>query len=280
MKQFLAIFLTIIGLIPISFAQDKSPLSMKNPKGQFFLFWGYNRSLYAKSDIHLKGDDYDFTMYDVPAHDLPEDPSVDGYLNPVNMTIPQFNARGGYFISNKYAITAGWDHTKYRIENYATVKVSGTIESEASEEYAGEYDNDPVVIDHGKFIKIEHSDGLNLLQINLERHDALWVNEQETMGFGSVVGAGIIFPMPWSNSTIFGKTNDDRPHFTGVGASISAGFKFHFLSRFFLQGLAQSGILHMPGIVITPKGGSERASQNIKYLQGMMVLGYRFRIFK
>lgn len=41
----------------------------------------------------------------------------------------------------------------------------------------------------------------------------------------------------------------------------------------------QAGFLHLPGIVITPKGGSERASQNIKYLQGMLVFGYTFRLF-
>ena len=30
-------------------------------KGKFFAHWGYNFSSYAKSDIHFKGPNYDFT---------------------------------------------------------------------------------------------------------------------------------------------------------------------------------------------------------------------------
>ena len=38
-------------------------------KGKMYIFWGGNRESYSSSDIHFKGDDYDFTLYDVQAHD-------------------------------------------------------------------------------------------------------------------------------------------------------------------------------------------------------------------
>lgn len=260
-------------------AQKKNQISIKHPKGQFFLFWGYNRSTYANSDIHLKGDNYDFIMHNVPARDLPENFTFDGYMSPSKITIPQFNARAGFFISDKYAITAGWDHTKYQTLNNAPVQITGTISAEASQKYEGDYNGETVLANHSDFIKIEHSDGLNLLQANIERHDVLITNKEESMGISTLIGIGIITPMPWTNARIFGVGNDDRPHFTGIGTSVSGGLKFHFLSRIFILAQGQAGFLHLPGIVLTPIGGSERASQNIKYLQGMLVFGYTFRLF-
>lgn len=279
MKKYKLIIVLLVFLQMKDLTAQKNQISLKNPRGQFFLFWGYNRSTYANSDIHLKADTYDFTLYDVPAHDLPENFTFDGYMNPVNVTIPQFNARGGYFITNKYAISAGWDHTKYQTNNDAVVIITGTIDEEASEKYAGTYDGEMIKMNHNDFVRIEHSDGLNLIQLNIERHDLLLSNVSETMGLGSVLGTGLIFPMPWTNAKIFGVVNDDRPHFTGIGVSVFGGFKFHFFSRLFLQTNIQAGYLHMPGIILTPKGGNERASQNIKYLQGMIVLGYTFYLF-
>ncbi|MEZ5084160.1 MAG: hypothetical protein R2750_12045 [Bacteroidales bacterium] len=279
MKKYSLIYLIPAVLLVQEIVAQQHQIHLKNPKGQFFLFWGYNRSTYAKSDIHFSAESYNFTLYDVPAHDLPETFSVDGYMNPNNVTVPQFNVRLGFFITDKYVISAGWDHTKYQTKNNALVKISGTIDEEASAKYAGTYDGEMITVNHDDFVRIEHSDGLNLIQLNIERHDLLVSNPAETLGLGSVLGTGIILPMPWTNAKIFGVVNDDRPHFTGIGVSVFGGLKFHFFSRLFLQANLQAGYLYMPGIVLTPKGGNERASQQIKYLQGMIVLGYTFRIF-
>ncbi|PKP15076.1 MAG: hypothetical protein CVU07_11630, partial [Bacteroidetes bacterium HGW-Bacteroidetes-23] len=54
-------------------------------KGKFYLYWGGNRETFSKSDIRFKGADYDFTLYDVSAHDKPKGWHVD-YINPCRMT--------------------------------------------------------------------------------------------------------------------------------------------------------------------------------------------------
>ena len=66
-------------------------------KGKMYIFWGGNRESYSSSDIHFKGDDYDFTLYDVEAVDRPVGWHIN-YINPTMMTIPQTNFRLGYFI--------------------------------------------------------------------------------------------------------------------------------------------------------------------------------------
>jgi len=114
-----------------SYSQEEPPkktYSIKHPKGNFFLFWGYNRGTYANSDIHVKGSNYDFTLHDVPAHDMPEEFSFAVYFDPQKITIPQFNARGGYFITDHWVVSAGWDHMKYQTTDGAEVTISGTID--------------------------------------------------------------------------------------------------------------------------------------------------------
>ena len=71
-------------------------------KGDIYSYWGWNWSWYSKSDIHFKGDNYDFTIHNVSAQDRQTAFTLDKYLNPSSMTIPQYNFRVGYFIKEKY----------------------------------------------------------------------------------------------------------------------------------------------------------------------------------
>jgi len=115
--------------------------SLPQRKGSFYVNWGYNRSYYRNTDIEFKGKGFDFTMEDVSAHDLPEEFSAKIYLNPLKFTIPQFDFRIGYFINEKYSVSLGWDHMKYRITETQSVRLSGTIDESVSEQYAGQYDD-------------------------------------------------------------------------------------------------------------------------------------------
>ena len=40
-------------------------------KGKFFVYWRWNWASFSKSDIRFKGDNYDFTLQSVKAHDTP-----------------------------------------------------------------------------------------------------------------------------------------------------------------------------------------------------------------
>jgi hypothetical protein len=87
----------LLGLIlpTLSIAQEKQPYSRK---GQGFVYWGYNRSTYTKSDITFIGQGYNFTLHDVVAKDAPS-PLGREYYDPALFSIPQFNIRGGYFLA-------------------------------------------------------------------------------------------------------------------------------------------------------------------------------------
>lgn len=261
--------------------EEKGQLTLKKNKGKLFFYWGYNRASYARSDIKLKGPNYNFELSDVKAKDLPKKFSSI-YFNPLKFTIPQFNFRVGFFVSDKYAISAGWDHMKYQTVNRSKAKINGYISEDASILYQGSYDNNEVLIDHDHLVKMEHSDGFNIINFNIERHELLFASNNERYGFSLVSGAGLGIALPWTNSYIFGAVNDDRPHFSGLGAQVFVAPEFIFLKRIFARFTVQAGFANMWDIAITPKRDKSdtHAEQTIYYLERSIEIGYRFRFFK
>lgn len=100
-------------------------------KGKIFISWGGNRGYFTNSDIRFKGEDYDFTLYGVKARDKPKGWHMD-YINPSRITIPQTNLKIGYFLSDHYSISIGFDHMKYVMQQDRSVKYSGIILIEAA----------------------------------------------------------------------------------------------------------------------------------------------------
>lgn len=257
----------------------KSELDIRKQKGNFYFYWGYNRASYAESNIHLKGPDYDFILSDVKARDMPEEFSS-VYFDINRLTIPQFNFRVGYHLSDKYALAAGWDHMKYQTRNGHPAIITGRIDPSASALYAGYYNHDKIIMEENNLVKMEHSDGFNVININLERTDYLFTTKNQNIGLSVISGAGLGLALPWTNSTIFGKRNDDRPHLSGMGAHVYGAAQATIYKRFFLRLTLQGGFENMWDIATVPKGDhSAHAEQTIFYYQRSLVLGYNFRLF-
>ncbi len=51
-------------------APSTTPIELVK-KGTFYVYWGWNRSLYTNSDISFQGPNYDFTLEKVAAADRP-----------------------------------------------------------------------------------------------------------------------------------------------------------------------------------------------------------------
>jgi len=133
------IFLLSIG--NMGFSQNARNSNRR--KGEFYFYWGWNRSLYGKSDINFKGTDYDFTFSDVKAKDRQTPFSFKKYLNPTHMTIPQYNFRIGYYIKDHYSISLGADHMKYVVTPNQRVSIHGNI-TQSGTIYDGNYNNNPI----------------------------------------------------------------------------------------------------------------------------------------
>lgn len=248
-------------------------------KGKFYIYWGGNRESYTKSDIHFTGENYDFTLYDVTAHDKPKGWHVD-YVNPARMTIPQTNLRIGYFITDKYNVSIGVDHMKYVMFQDRAVNYSGYYPNPGSYGEALPADDSQVLLTE-QFLTYEHTDGLNYVNTEVARVDdishliGLPNTDKFQINITEGLGGGILYPK--TNAKLLGKERHDDFHISGFGVSAKAGLNFTFFKYFFVQTELKGGYIDMKDIKTTFED-ADKASQHFWFLQRNITVGGLFRI--
>lgn len=245
-----------------------------HPKGSFFFYWGYNWDGYTKSDIHFKGDDYNFELKDVVARDRQSPFEASVYLNPQKLTIPQYNLRLGYFINDHYSISFGADHMKYVMMNDQTVKMTGRISNGTA--YDGNYQQADQVLTHD-FLLYEHTDGLNYLNVELRRFANIYARKNLEFNYELGAGAGVV--MPKTNCTLMNNERHDAFHLAGYGIGVVGALNLTFFKYVFLQTELKGGFIHLPD-VRTTQFKSDKASQHFFFGQINAVLGARFPLTK
>lgn len=277
---FLMVVLTFCVFSQYTFSQE----TVENPekytahnKGKFYIFWGGNRESYSKSDIRFKGADYDFTLHNVSAHDKPKGFHID-YFNPARMTIPQTNLRIGYFISDHYNISIGFDHMKYVMYNDKRVSYSGYYPN------PGTYNENPadgeLTLDED-FLLFEHTDGLNYVNTEISRVDDISklfrIGNTDKIQVNITEGIGGGFLYPKTNTTLLGKDRYDEFNIAGYGLSAKVGLNLTFFKYFFIQTELKGGYIEMNNIRTT-QDKADSAEQNFWFLQRILTVGGIFRI--
>lgn len=214
----------------MSFAQpcDTCP-GAKKKKGSFYLLWGYNRDWYAKSTIHFKNKDgdpnqqnqygvYDFKIYKAKAHDRPD---FDQLGDVVNITIPQFSARMGYYFndSKDQGVEINYDHAKYVVADGQTVHIKGSA-------FGQSFDKDTIL--NPNYIHFEHTDGANFWMFNYMKRWKIYTSKNGKHNAGLVVKPGIGFVYPRTDVTIFGHRINNNWHISGVCAGVESGIRAEF----------------------------------------------------
>lgn len=281
MKKFIlfVLFLTFFAAQK-SYSQDDTTDPAKytaHNKGKMYVYWGGNRESFTKSDIRFKGADYDFTLYNVEAHDKPKGWHID-YINPARMTIPQTNFRVGYFISDHYNISIGVDHMKYVMAQNRAVDFTGVYANSGS--YGEILPNDQVLLTE-EFLTFEHTDGLNYINTEFARVDdisnllKLPNTDKFQINITEGVGAGVLYPK--TNTKLLGKERHDDFHISGFGISAKVGLTFTFFKHFFIQTELKGGYINMNDIRTT-KDSSDSASQEFFFLQRIVAFGGIFKL--
>lgn len=262
----------LLGFKPI-FSQEANPHISVNPKGKFYFYWGYNRGIFSKSNIHVRGEGYDFTIYDAVAKDRPENPSL-VYINPDQLTIPQFNIRAGYYLTKRWAVSVGYDHMKYVMQNGQTARVSGVITKGASEKYAGTYLNREMTIETD-FLKFEHTDGLNIVTVDIEHYIPFYTSKQKRFKLEGTLGTGGIWVAPRSDLRVFDKGLNNDYHVAGYTWTGKAGFRINAFKRFFFQAETRGGYISLPSVLVANES-PEMADHNFTFLEFSTVVGVYF----
>lgn len=266
MKYFVGLFFVLS--VSSLFGQTGAVNSSTYQKGDIYLYWGWNRGFYTNSDIHFKGEQYDFTLYDVVGKDRQSRFDVNPYLNPAKLTIPQTNFRIGYFINDHYNVSFGFDHMKYVVQTNQTVKINGEIDNTETL-YDGRYENEAIVISPD-FLEFEHTDGLNFINLSLRRVDKILDLNKMKLHLTGGVDAGVLVPRTDSDLLNFGE--NDKYHLSGFGGSLVAGLNLTFFDFLFIQSEIKGGYINMPDM-LTTNSKLDKASQSFFFGQYNIVFG-------
>lgn len=246
-------------------------------KGSFYGYWGYNQSAFTKSNLRLVGVGYDFTMKNLKASDNPEKFNPNVYFNLKKMTIPQFNLRVGYFISDNWSLSFGYDHMKYVMNNNQLINLHGHIDEGVSDQWAGDY-NGETKRTNNKFIHYENSDGLNYMRIELTNyHELLSFGENKWLRVNSQIGFSSGFILSFNDFNFGNQFDRKTVSISGYGVSLSAGVRLDFFNRFFLQSNIAGGMMHQLKVRTRPNNKYSHAKQVFGYIASEVVLGYAWK---
>ncbi len=267
------LLLTLLSLLAVPQllrAGDDLEFRRRHLAGRVFVHWGYNRSTFTTSNIHLRGPGYDFILHDVRAADRPEPFSFGAYFKPANIWIPQYNYRVGWFMNEHWSFSLGLDHMKYVVRSGQTVRLTGTIDATRSVSYAANTEHDVVLRDD--LLRYEHTDGLNLLSADVHHYDRIWSDQDQGYTLHLVEGLFVGPVIPRTDVRLFGEGLNNKFHLAGYGAGGELGVLMCFPARITLRAGARAGYIELPD-VLTTGTATDRASQHFWFLQGYAAFG-------
>ncbi|MBO6518084.1 MAG: hypothetical protein JJ975_16215 [Bacteroidia bacterium] len=273
---------TLLALTVFVFAADLRAQEIKptwkdwtQMSDKFYLYWGWNRGWYTKSDIRLYGSDHDFTLEDVRAEDLQTDFSVKEYFYITRISIPQTNLKLGYFLNEKYSIAAGFDHMKYRIVEDQSVRITGDIDRVSS--YQGRYENEDITLSRD-FLMYNHTDGLNYVFGEFNRHDELFSMVNGKVQLRSELGVSVALLRPKTAVRFLEVKGPNVYHNAGYGVNGKVGLNLLLFRHISLMTELKGGYINMPNIRATANKEGQ-ASQQFGFLQANVLLGATFGLW-
>ena len=183
----------------------------KEPKGEFYFSWGYNKEWYTHSTVHViqPGIGNDYKLEDVKAHDHI---GWDEGLFKIALTIPQYNYRLGYIFDKEHGW--GWeinfDHTKYIIADQNGTHIVGTLNNR--------HVDSTIAFNKANGFFWWLNNGANFLLFNVTKRWHFYQSPTSKVKIDLFAKGGIGPLIPHVQNELFGQYND--PHFQVGGWNI------------------------------------------------------------
>ncbi len=233
--------------------------------GTLTFYWGYNRSYYTHSNIHFIGNDYDFTLKDVVAKDRPDPFSFGVYFNPTTITVPQYNTRIGYYFKDKWQLSFGIDHYKYVMQDQNHVLLNGFIAQGVDTNWAGNYNDEPVVTDIDQF-HYENTNGCNFLRFELMRSfELLQFGNQRQIALTGHLGAGVGPILTFNDLNFAQQHTFATPSISGYGVGVNGSLRLEFFRHFFMSMESGAGLIHLTHVRTRPDDRNQYAKQKFGF---------------
>ena len=168
---------------------------------------------------------------------------------------------------------------KYVVDKEQLVAANGTINI-GNSQYDGVYNGQQVKLT-ADFLRLEHTDGLNYINLQLYRFDDIssWFglsSDRFQINMTEGFGAGVLYPK--TDTSLLGMERHDDYHLSGFGLSAGVGLNITFFKHFFIQADLKGGYINMPSIK-TSLNVLDSASQSFYFLQNNILIGGKFSLF-
>jgi len=245
--------LILIGLFicvaPASFGQGYSfKKKFGTQKNTMYFSWGYNRSIYSRSNIRFYSPDYDFTVLKARASDRPST-DISEYFDPERFTVPQFNVRVGWYYKFRWDISIGYDHMKYVMDPNQHLYIVGNTGETTSSSLSGAYtESDGQILITDEDLHYENTNGLNYISFQLNNTAPLYKTKNRKFAIQRRAGIGLGPVVTQTDFNWDGEIYHSgfRLKLGGYGISLHGGLRFDFFNHFFLQSNWSTGFIHLP----------------------------------
>ena len=138
------------------------------------------------------------------------------------------------------------------VDNDQFVDIDGNINI-GNVKYDGVYTGQQIQLTED-FLRLEHTDGLNYVNIEIARVDNLgdylkWNSNKIQLNITESLGVGALYPK--TNTTLLDQERYDEFNVAGYGLSLKGGLNITFFNHFFIQGEFKTGYINMPNIRTT-----------------------------
>jgi hypothetical protein len=260
-----------------TFAQY-SKVQTSSDKNTFFLYYGYNRTVYSKSNIQFTGQGYDFTMSGATAQDNPAAFTQDNYFGSRAFTASQFNLRAGYYYKKGWAISGGVDHFKYVFNDNNQVELSGNVDqgTDTVTNLSGEYSGEEFQSNRKTFHYVNR---INYLRLDLSRSFELFAaGRKRSFVITGHLGGGFGALISDNDFNFAGKHSRSTVAFSGFGITASSGLRFEFFRHLFIQTNLNGGLQKQTRLGTRGSDPYSYAKQAYGYAEWNAVIGFLFHI--
>jgi len=166
---------------------------------------------------------------------------------------------------------------KYVMVRDQTTTITGEINRRGSV-YNGTYANDSIQLGYN-FLRYEHTDGLNYVFLELNRHDEWFNLKQSKIRISTVVGAGPALLRPRTDVTLLNRQGRNVYHNAGYGVNGKLGLQVLLFNHFNIASELKGGYINMQHIRAT-ENKEDIAKQQFGFLQFNFQIGATFGINK
>ena len=219
--------------------------------------------------------DHNFVLHDVEAHQRQRRFTAREFLNPLTLSIPQFNLRIGYYLRDDLDVSVGMDHMKYVVRQGQTVRIDGYIRTGTSE-HDGDYGGVRKRITRD-WLVFEHTDGLNWFHLTARKHQPLlawrWVDLRAFESFG----VGVLTPRTDAEALL--KERHNRYRLAGYAIGASGGLNLTLGGVVFVESELKAGFFHVTS-ARTTQDPADRARHHGWFRQAVAVFGGHWRLWR